>query len=313
MNRSKSGVYLAVILAMVFWGVTFVDFKFANQSFRPISIVFFRLAVSIFFLFGFAFLFKRLNKIKRKDQKWFLLLALVEPFIYFLGEAYGLTLVTATTGAIIISTIPLIVPFAAYYLFREKLTPMNYLGLIISFGGVLLVVLTGSGGLAANWKGVLLMFVAVFSAVSYTMVVKVLADDYNPITITAYQSFYGLLMFVPLFLIFELPNLDLSLVNTNSLFAVTYLGVFGSGICFILITIGIRELGAARANIFGNLIPVVTAIVSFFVLKEAMPLMKILGILIVILGLLLSQISSLRLNRVKVKWGKDTVRHIPNA
>jgi drug/metabolite transporter (DMT)-like permease len=310
MSRSKAGVYLAVILAFVFWGFTFVAFKFANQSFRPISIVFFRLAVSIFFLFGFALAFKRLNRIKRKDQKWFILLALVEPFFYFLGESYGLTLVTATVGAVIISTIPLIVPFAAYYLFRERLTPMNYLGLVISFGGVLLVLLTRNEGLAADWKGVLLMFVAVFSAVAYTMVVKVLADDYSPIAITAYQSFYGLLMFIPLFLIFESNKLDFSQVSTNSLLAVSYLGVFGSGICFILITIGIRELGAARANIFGNLIPVVTAIVSFFLLKEAMPLLKILGILVVILGLFMSQISSLR---VKAKTGREAVRHIPNA
>lgn len=310
MSRSKAGVYLAVILAFVFWGFTFVAFKFANLSFRPISIVFFRLAVSIFFLFGFALAFKRLNRIKRQDQKWFLLLAFVEPFVYFMGEAYGLTMVTATTGAIIISTIPLIVPFASYYLFREKLTPMNYLGLLISFGGVLMVVLTGAGGLAANWKGILLMFVAVFAAVSYTMVVKVLADDYNPITITAYQSFYGLLMFIPLFLIFELPRLDLSLASTSSLLAVTYLGVFGSGICFILITIGIRELGAARANVFANLVPVVAAVVSFYLLKEAMPLLKVLGIITVVLGLLLSQISGLQ---GKSKWGKEGVRHIQNA
>ncbi len=174
-----------------------------------------------------------------------------------------------------------------------------------------MVILTKSGGLAADPKGILLMFVAVLSAVSYTMVVKILADDYNPITITAYQSFYGLLMFVPLFLILELPHLDFSLVTAPQAFLLlAYLGVFGSGICFIFITIGIRELGAARANIFGNLIPVVTAIVSFFLLKESMPLMKILGILIVILGLFLSQISSLR---VKRNTGRESVRHIPNA
>jgi drug/metabolite transporter (DMT)-like permease len=309
MSRSKSGVYVSVILAMVFWGFSFVAFKFANQSFRPITIVFFRLTVSIFFLFGFALAFKRLNRIKRKDQKWFLLLALVEPFIYFLGEAYGLTMVTATVGAVIISTIPLIVPFAAYYLFREKLTPMNYLGLVISFGGVLLVVLTRSGGLVADWKGIMLLFLAVICAVSYTMIVKILAEDYTPITITAYQSFYGLIMFIPLFLVMEIPHLDFSIVTTHSLLAVGFLGVFGSGICFILITIGIRELGAARANIFGNLIPVVTAIVSYFLLKEAMPFVKILGIFIVILGLLLSQSSGLR---VKPKWGREAVRHIPN-
>jgi drug/metabolite transporter (DMT)-like permease len=309
MAKSRAWVYFLVILAMIFWGFSFVTFKFAYESFRPITIVFFRLLVSIFFLFGFARLFKLLNKIKRKDQKWFLLMALVEPFFYFLGEAYGLTMVTATVGAVIISTIPLIVPFGAYYLYKEKLTPMNYLGLVISFGGVLFVVLTRSGGLASSPMGILLMFVAVLSAVSYTLVVKRLADDYTPITITAYQSFYGLLMFIPLFLIFELKHLDFSQVSTRSFLAVGYLGVFGSGICFIIMAFAIRELGASKSNIFANLIPVVTAILSYFLLKEAMPLLKIIGICIVILGLLLSQISSLRMNRLS---RKDPFRHIPN-
>ena len=309
MSKSRAGVYFLVILAMIFWGFSFVTFKIANESFRPITIVALRLFVSIFFLFGFALLFKRLNRIKKKDQKWFLLMAIAEPFFYFLGEAYGLTMVTATIGAVIISTIPLIVPFGAYYLYKEKLTPMNYLGLVISFGGVLLVVLNKSGGLAARPLGILLMFVAVLSAVSYTLIVKKLADNYTPITITAYQSFYGLLMFLPFFLIFELPHLEFSKASTQSILAVSYLGVFGSGICFIIMAMAIRELGAAKSNIFANLIPVVTAILSFFLLKEAMPLLKILGIFIVILGLLLSQISSLRVNRSS---RMDPFRHIPN-
>ncbi len=293
MSKSKTGVYFSVILAMIFWGFTFVAFKFANESFRPISIIFLRLFVSIFFLFGFALLFKRLGRIKKKDQRLFLLMALFEPFFYFLGEAYGLTMVTATMGAVIISTIPLFVPFASYYLFREKLTLMNRIGLVISFSGVLMVIFTKSMGVAAQPKGILLMFVAVFSAVGYTMLVKKLTDHYNPITITAYQSLYGLLMFIPLFLIFEVSVFDFRIASGSSLLAVLYLGVFGSGICFILLTIGIRELGAAKANVFGNLIPVVTAILSFFLLKETMPVIKILGILVVITGLLMSQVSSI--------------------
>lgn len=308
MTKSKAGIYFSVILAMVFWGFTFVAFKYANVSFRPISIVFLRLFVSLFFLFAFAFLFKRLGRIRRQDQKWFLLLALFEPFFYFLGEAYGLTMVTATVGAVIISTIPLLVPFASYLLFREKLTVLNRIGLVISFGGVLMVILTRNQGISAEPKGVLLMFVAVISAVGYTMVVKKLADDYNPITITAYQSLYGLLMFLPLFLIFELPHLHLAEATPSSVWSVIYLGVVGSGICFILLTIGIRELGAARANVFGNLIPVVTAVLSFFLLKEAMPILKILGIFVVIAGLLMSQVSGLKARKL---GKKEAFRHPP--
>jgi drug/metabolite transporter (DMT)-like permease len=104
-------------------------------------------------------------------------------------------------------------------------------------------------------------------------------------------------MFIPLFLIYELPVIDLGSATEHSILALIYLGVFGSGICFILLTIGIRELGAAKANVFGNLIPVVTAILSFILLKEAMPLLKILGILVAIAGLLMSQISGLGSNK----------------
>jgi drug/metabolite transporter (DMT)-like permease len=141
------------------------------------------------------------------------------------------------------------------------------------------------------------MFLAVFGAVGYTLLAKKLLNDYNPITITAYQSLYGLLMFTPLFLVMELPRLDPSSVSGASLLAVLYLGVIGSGICFILLNIAMRELGAARANIFANIVPVVAAVVSFLMLREPMPLMKILGVAVTLLGLFMSQQSGLRKKR----------------
>ena len=308
MKSPRVVAYVSVILAMVFWGFTFVLYKYANLSFRPTSVIFFRLFVSIFFLFGFAFLFRRLGRISRKDQKWFILMAFFEPFIYFLGEANGMTMVTPTVGAIIISTIPLIVPFGAYLFFREQLTPFNRIGLVVSFAGVLMVILTRSDGLSAEPRGILLMFLAVAGAIGYTLIAKKLLDDYNPITITAYQSLYGLLMFTPLFLVMELPVLDPSSVSTPSLLAVLYLGVVGSGICFILLNVAMRELGAARANIFANIVPVVAALVSFLMLKEPMPALKILGIAVTLLGLFMSQSSLLKLKR---GWRKNGIPHPP--
>jgi drug/metabolite transporter (DMT)-like permease len=303
MKSARLAAYVSVILAMIFWGFTFVLYKYANQSFRPTSIVFLRLFVSIFFLFGFALMFGRLMKIRRVDQKWFLIMALFEPFLYFLGEANGMTLVTPTVGAVIISTIPLIIPFGAHLFFGEKLTPFNRVGLVVSFAGVLLVVLNRSGGLSADPKGVLLMLIAVVGAIGYTLVAKKLLDDYNPITITAYQSLYGLLMFLPLFLILDIPDIDPKAISNASLLAVLYLGVVGSGICFILLNIAMRELGAARANIFANIVPVVAALVSFLMLKEPMPAIKILGIGITLIGLFMSQISGLQSKRSLRKNG----------
>jgi drug/metabolite transporter (DMT)-like permease len=149
----------------------------------------------------------------------------------------------------------------------------------------------------------MLMFVAVVGAIGYTLVAKKLLDDYNPITITAYQSLYGLLMFLPLFLILDLRGFDPHAITTASLLAVLYLGVVGSGICFILLNIAMRELGAARANIFANIVPVVAALVSFLMLKEPMPLIKILGVAVTLIGLFMSQMNGLKGKRSLIKSG----------
>lgn len=301
MGTSKFGVYLGVIMAMVFWGFTFVVFKYANQSFNPISIVFIRLFIANFFLFGFAFLLKRLNRIRKKDYKWFIMLAVFEPFFYFLGEAFGLTMVSSTVGAVIISTIPLFLPYASYVFFKERLTLTNKIGLVISFVGVMMVILVKSDDFSASPKGIMLMFFAVIAALGYTMIAKKLTEDYNPLSITAYQGLIGMLLFLPLFLFIDLPAIDWKAVSSLSIWAIVYLGIIGSGICFILLTIAMRELGAAKANIFANLVPVVTAFFSFQLLNEPMPFIKVSGIIIVILGLLMSQIGSMSVKRIRKK------------
>lgn len=303
-DLKKFWVIFSVALAMVFWGITFVVFKYANASFNPIAIVFTRLLISIPFLFSFAFLSGRYMRLRKGDFKWFLLMSLFEPFIYFLGESFGLSMVSSTLAAIIVSTIPLFVPIAAFFLLKERLTYTNIVGLIISFAGVLMVIMGTDGRLFGNIKGIMLMFVAVFGAVGYTIIAKRLLDHYNGIIITAWQSTLGFLYITPIFFIAEFPHIDFAAVLPSSVWALLYLGVFGSGICYILFSVGIRELGASKANVFANLVPVVAAIVSFFVLKEAMPLLKISGIIVVLGGLFLSQLTNVRQKLNSKKWRK---------
>lgn len=287
---------------MVFWGITFVVFKYANRSFEPMAIIFIRLLISIPFLFGFAAISGRMMKIRKADYKWFLLLAFFEPFIYFLGESFGLSMVSSTMAAIIISTIPLFVPVAAYFLLKEKLSMTNLTGLIISFFGVIMVIMASEGQFSGNMKGIMLMFLAVLGAVGYTIVAKRLLDRYNGIIITAWQSTLGAIYVLPLFMVFEFQRLLSAEILRESIWAVSYLGIFGSGICFILFTSAIRELGASKANVYANLVPVVAAILSYFVLDEEMPAMKIAGIIVVLTGLLLSQLTTQRDRYNNRKW-----------
>lgn len=284
---------------MLFWGYTFVAFKFALESFKPISIVFLRLVISVIFLFGISLLSGKLQAIKREDYKYFILMAFFEPFLYFLGESFGLTYVSSTLGSVIIAMIPLIVPIAAWYMYREKLTMLNWVGLLLSFAGVIAVVFSGDGEVFVRLKGVLLLFLAVLSAVGYSLIVKGLSHKYNGFTITAYQNAIGIIMFLPLFLWFDAGSLMDVKPSAMAVSSLLYLAIFGSSLTFVLFTFAIREIGASRANIFANLIPVFTAIFSYFLLKEEMPGLKVAGIFVVLIGVFLSQVKSISLKKQK--------------
>lgn len=298
MSKHRALLYSGIIFTTFLWGLTFVFYKIAFESFNPITIIFSRLLISSSLLYLFSVVTGRMQKIKKKDLRYFILLAFFEPFIYFLGESFGLTFISATLGSIIVSLIPLIVPIAAYFFFREKLTVVNIGGLIISFLGVVLVVLANGVEFGATLIGILLMFLAVIGAVGYVITVKVLTRRYNGFTITCYQNGIGLFFFLPLFLIFDLPDLNFQF-SLNSLLAILYLAIFGSAVAFIIFTRAIKVLGPSKANIFSNLIPVFTAIFSSLLLKEEMTVLKITGIIIVLIGLILSQVKTINLRKQK--------------
>ena len=127
---SRFRVYGAVVLSMIFWSFSFIWFKMANEFYKPITIVFFRLILATLILTLYLKITGKFMKIRKKDRKLFLLLAFFEPFIYFLGESHGLTYVTPTTGSVIISTIPVVATIGAWLFFRERLRLINYAGIL---------------------------------------------------------------------------------------------------------------------------------------------------------------------------------------
>ncbi len=292
----KNGkVYIALIISMIFWGFSFVWAKVALETYSPISIVLFRLIVSSTAIFIFAKISRIKINILRKDIKLFILLALFEPFLYFLGETFGLQRVSATTASVIISTIPIFVPIFAFILFREKLSFINIIGSIVSFIGVLIIILNKSFSLDASLSGILLMMLAVFAATGYSLVVKNITDRYNPVIIVLFQSSFAILGFLPLFLIFDFNSFLNIKHNFESITAIIELGIFASSIAFILFAYGIRKIGVSKAGFFSNLIPIFTAIIAFFLLNERLSIIKYIGIAVVILGLFLSQLNSVKL------------------
>lgn len=291
MKRQEVLPYILVILGMSFWAFSFIWFKMANEYFRPITIILLRLILSSFILFLITRLTRNLQNIKPADRIKVLWLTLFNPFLYFIGESYGLTFVSSSIGSVIISLIPLVTPFAAHYFLNERLSLMNWIGVFISVGGVIIIVTLNQGG-EAKLAGILLLLFAVFCAVAYTILLKKLSVRYNALTLVTWQNLIGAALFVPLFLLLDLPKMDVSAFQVKSLIPVIELAFFASTLAFVFYTIGIKQIGATRTSIFANITPVITAVFGYILLDEALGWIKITGILVVITGLFLAQVNN---------------------
>ena len=280
--------------AAFFWSFSFIWFKVAFLGYNPVTVVIFRLTIAAVLITIIAAFLKRLQKPTKKDFWLFVLMAFFEPFIYFLGESYGLKYVSSTVAAVIVATIPLISPIFAWYFFRERLKWMNAAGLAFSFFGVGLVVLNGSFQFDASPLGVGLEFIAVFAAIAYSIVLKNLVSRYNTLSIIAYQNIIGIVFFLPVWLVVDFNDFITRPFHPEAFRAIILLAVFSSTLAFVFFTKSIRSIGVNRSNSFINLIPVFVAILSFFILKEELSGQKIIGIMVVVAGLFLAQIKRKR-------------------
>jgi drug/metabolite transporter (DMT)-like permease len=289
--KSKIRIYGGVSLAMIFWAFSFIWFKIANETFRPVTIVFLRLVFSILLLSTYLGIKKKFEKIRKEDRKLFLMLALFEPFFYFLGESFGLTYVSATVGSVLISTIPVIATIGAWIIFKERLKVINYIGIIVSFTGIIIFVMNREGSLTFNMKGLSLLLLAVFSASGYNLTLSRLVGRYNPVFIVNLQNIIGAILFLPVFLISDFRYFISTPFSLNALKPVIQLSVFASCGAFILFAFSVRNMGITRANVFTYFIPIFTAFFSFFVLDEKLTGQNIIGMAVVISGLIMSQIN----------------------
>jgi len=298
MQMKNFWAYIAVIFSMGFWAYSFIWSKSALEFYGPLSILSGRLIIASTVLFSFSKLIGKLNKIERSDYKYLFALSFFEPFLYFIGETFGLDRVSPTIAAVIIATIPLFLPYVAWYYFKEKITRPKVIGTVLSFWGVILVIINYDMRLRADIWGILLLLLAVFAAIGYTAILKNLSHKYNSFTIVSWQSLIGLIGFLPLFFIFEFSDASSTGMIWEGIRPIILLAIFGSISAFVLFTHSIKVLGVTKSGVFGNGIPVLTSLFSFLFLGERLLGINYAGIIVVVLGLFISQLTPKKFTQI---------------
>lgn len=293
MTKEHQVAYVKAFFAMLFWALTFVWIKIAFKWYRPVEIVLLRLVLASFLLVLTSLLMKHKEVPAKKDIFQFMLVAFFEPFCYFMGEANGMQYVSPTLGSLIISTIPLVTVLGAWLFLKEKVTLWLFFGLVVSFLGVAILA-SESTEIWATAKGVALMLVAVLGGMFYGISVRKLTLKYQTLTIVSWQSIFGMLYFLPVFLFFDAKHFFTIQHAAQGLLTITAMSVFASVGAFMLYTGVIRELGVIKSNLTTNLIPVLTAITAFIFLGDKPTFKAFAGILLVIIGLVISQLKDIR-------------------
>ncbi len=282
---------------MLFWGMAFIWTRIVLEYYEPITVATIRVSLSAIFLLSFIKLFKKSQKIEKSDYKLFIISAFFNPFIYFLLESHGIKYVSSTISAVIIATIPLFSPIVAYFSVKEKLSLVNIFGIIISFFGIIIMLVNKDLSLKADPKGILFLFLAVASALVYTVLLLKLTRKYDSVNIICYQNLIGAVFLLPLFFYFDFGSFIEVKPNFKLISSLVFLSIFCSSLAFIFYATSVKNLGISKTNIFTNFIPIFTAIFSYFILAEYFNFNKILGIIIVIVGVFVSQINNKLINK----------------
>ncbi len=291
MFKGKTLTYILLVLSTIFWGVSFIMTKelFITEQHMSVTILItIRLAIASLVMVPALALTRKLQRIRKEDIKWFLLLALCEPFIYHLCETSGVQLVSGSLASVVIATIPLFVPFGMWFAYRERISLSLIIGVVLSLAGIA-VMLIGGEGLTGNLQGMLFLSGAVVIAVVYTLFLVKIVKRYHPLVITTWQNVIGLIYFLPLMFALDGTALPLLSWSPKMLLLLLGLGLFCSTLAYAGYNYGVRNLGASQACIFNNAIPVFSLLAALAIGQETFSWTHLLGMVIVISGVAISQ------------------------
>lgn len=285
-------IYIGLVSAMLFWSITFVWIKqLLNLGLTPTMIIFLRLLIASVILLPLILHSKIIRTLTKTDILLLLSLSFFEPFLYYIGEVNGIKHASPNIAAIIVAIIPIFLPFIMRFFVKENLSTMNYIGLFVSFAGVIIIVFNKDGHVFASFKGLAFLFMAVFSGVAYTIIAKKLLLKIAPFYLVSLKTVIGFMYFIPVFFVNDFANISGLHLSIDVVFKILILAICGNILAYILYNISIKHIGATKTVIFTNLIPVFTIIFSFFILKDTLPIAKYGGIALTLIGIYVSQLK----------------------
>lgn len=294
---------------IIVWGTTFIASKVLLKEFTTLQVMAIRFAIAYLTL---LLLNHNRQKVKWREELLFFFLAVTGTTVYFLFENQALVVTYASNVSILLSVAPILTAILAHFFTKdEKMHGMIFLGSFIAFAGVVLVVFNGTVVLQLRPLGDVLSFGAALSWAVYSVALKNHVHQFDPIFLTRKVLFYSIVTTIPLLIVEHKPFPFLELGKPPVLGSFLFLGVLGSGICYVTWNIAATRLGIVTTNNYIYLSPFVTMGAADLMLHEKITFIGVIGALLIIAGVVFADRQ--KPGTVKIRKSADLLNEDPKC
>ena len=285
------GGRFSALLAVILWGISFVATKSVLLELTPFTIIFTRFTIGAFFLF--IILSLRGSSLPEK-RHWpaLALLGFIGIFVHQTIQVFGLTMTTAVRTGWLIGLIPIWTAILGRLFYKNRLTPVAMGGLGLGLVGAVMVISHGRFSLdqlaLPSTLGDFLILISTVNWAVYTVIGHSTIRAVGSLRAMTVVMLFGALMLMPFFAGSSgwKEFRDLSLTGWGALI---FLGLGCSGLAYLLWYRALERMNAARVAAFLYIEPIVTLITAVLLLDESFKLTTIIGGLVVLLGVYLTQ------------------------
>jgi drug/metabolite transporter (DMT)-like permease len=301
MKEPKALDYMLLTILALVWASAFFNIKIATYSYGPITIAFLRSFFGTIPLVLICYLRKIKIEAFSKDWYWFAAIGIINLVIPFFLIAYGVQKVQSNLAAILMASTPLTAAVLAHFFTsNEKINLLKSVGILVGFSGIVFLFFDE---ILINENNFFSAFLILFGSCFYVVggVLTLRISNKKNENVTASICIWATLFLFPISMFIEQPwNLTPRLDSTISLI---YLGVFSTGIAWLLRFYILKKNGLVFQAQVAYLIPIFGVILGFIFLKEEITSRVALSLLAVILGIyLVKRSANLQVLKKKKKF-----------
>lgn len=297
-NNKKIIIGVAFALACEFlYGISYIFTKSATEDVSMLTLLGWRFLIAFIGMTILVLVGVMKVSFKGKNLKYLLIIAVIDPVIYFVAETYGISWTTASESGTFLAAIPVASLIASTLYLKKKPTRLQTLGICITLGGVLVTVLGVGVEASFSPAGYLMLLLAVVSYSVYSVLVED-ATDFSGADITYAMIVVAFIVFGTGALVEAGVNgtmhelLTAPMVHDGLLKAMLYQGIGCSILAVFMSNVAISYIGVNRVSTFFGLSVVISILSGVFILGEGFTMVQIIGAAVILGGVYTANLGS---------------------